>query len=236
MSKHSHDYYARKKPGHDHGHDHDDHAAIEERDEGPPSDFEIMSRAMQELLEEKGVLTAEQVRRRMELFEEELPYRGSRVVAHAWTDPEFKKRLLADGKAAVTEFGIDLEAERLIAVENTPDVHNVIVCTLCSCYPRALLGMPPTWYKSTNYRSRVVHEPRAVLKEFGTVLPHHVTVRVHDSNADMRYVVIPMRPKGTEGWSEERLAELLTRDTLVGVTAPKVQGESRKSKGGSKPR
>jgi nitrile hydratase len=226
MAKHVHDYYAKKKQHHDHDHDHDhDHGPIEERDEGPPSEYEIMSRAMQELLESRGVVTAEQVRRSMELFEEELPYRGARVVAHAWTDPEFKKRLLADGKAAVAEFGIDMEADRLIAVENTPDVHNVIVCTLCSCYPRSLLGMPPTWYKSTNYRSRVVYEPRAVLKEFGTVLPERVTVRVHDSNADMRYVVVPMRPKGTEGWSEERLTGILTRDTLVGVTVPRLASE-----------
>ena len=175
---------------------------------------------MQEILEAKGVIAAEQVRARMEQFEEDLPYRGSRVVARAWVDPEFKKRLLADGKAACTEFGIDLEADRLIAVENTPEVHNVIVCTLCSCYPRSLLGMPPTWYKSRNYRSRVVFEPRAVLREFGTVLSDNVSVRVHDSNADMRYVVIPMRPAGTEGWDEEKLAEILTRDTLVGVTTP----------------
>ena len=216
----SFDYYAKWPREHDH--EHDEHAPQEDA-EGPPSRFEIMSRAMQELLEDKGVVTAEQVRRSMEQFEEELPYRGARVVAHAWTDPAFKKRLLADGKAAVAEFGIDMEADRLIAVENTPDVHNVIVCTLCSCYPRTLLGMPPTWYKSTNYRSRVVYEPRAVLKEFGTVLPDHVTVRVHDSNADMRYVVIPMRPKGTDGWSEERLAEILTRDTLVGVTVPRAR-------------
>jgi nitrile hydratase len=222
MSDHPHDDYAKKK----HGHDHEDRAAVEGQDEGPPSEYEIMSRAMQEILEEKGAITAEQVRRRMELFEEELPYRGSRLVAHAWSDPQFKKRLLDDGKAACAEFGIDLEADRLIAVENTPEVHNVIVCTLCSCYPRALLGMPPTWYKSTNYRSRVVFEPRAVLKEFGTVLPDHVTVRVHDSNADMRYVVIPMRPKGTEGWSEEQLAAILTRDTLVGVTVPRAENEA----------
>ena len=224
MAKHVHDYYAKRKHDH-HDHDHDAHAAIEERDEGPPSECEIMSRAMQELMEEKGVVTAEQVRRGMEQFEEELPYRGARVVAHAWTDPAFKKRLLADGKAAVAEFGIDMEADRLIAVENTPEVHNVIVCTLCSCYPRSLLGMPPTWYKSTNYRSRVVYEPRAVLKEFGTVLPERVTVRVHDSNADMRYIVIPMRPKGTDGWSEERLTGILTRDTLVGVTVPRLSSE-----------
>ena len=218
------DHYAQKKHAHDHGdHTHEAHAPVEDGHEGPPSEYEIMSRAMQELLEEKGIITAEQVRARMEQFEEDLPYRGSRVIARAWMDPAFKKRLLDDGKAACTEFGIDLEADRLIAVENTPEVHNVIVCTLCSCYPRSLLGMPPTWYKSRNYRSRVVFEPRAVLREFGTVLPDNVTVRVHDSNADMRYVVIPMRPAGTEGWSEEQLAELLTRDTLVGVTLPSVE-------------
>jgi nitrile hydratase alpha subunit len=199
-----------------------DHAHPHEQEEGPPSEHEIMSRAMQELLEEKGILTAEQVRRRMELFEQEFPQRGSRVIAHAWADPAFKRRLLEDGKAACAEWGLDLEADRLIAVENTARVHNVIVCTLCSCYPRALLGMPPTWYKSENYRRRVVREPRAVLKEFGTLIPQDVSIRVHDSNADMRYVVVPMRPKGTEGWSEEQLASILTRDALVGVALPKV--------------
>ena len=224
MSNRDFDYYARAPHGHghDHDHDHDGHAPVNEHDSGPPSDYEIMSRAMQELLEEKGLITAEAVRRRMELFDEEFPFRGSRVVARAWVDPAFKTRLLADGRAACAEMGVALEAERLIAVENTPEVHNVIVCTLCSCYPRALLGMPPTWYKSRNYRSRVVFEPRTVLREFGTVLPDHVTVRVHDSNADMRYVVIPMRPEGTADWSEERLAGILTRDTLVGVTVPRV--------------
>src|SRR5918999_1250937 len=222
MTDYQTDYYAAKKHAHDHGdHVHDDHAKVDEHDDGPPSEFEIMSRAMQEILEAKGVITAEQVRRRMELFEEDFPYRGSRVIAHAWTDPAFKQRLLEDGRAACAEFGIELEADRLIAVENTPEVHNMIVCTLCSCYPRALLGMPPTWYKSRNYRSRVVFEPRAVLKEFGNELPDSITVRVHDSNADMRYVVIPMRPKGTEGWSEDDLARILTRDTLVGVTVPR---------------
>ena len=224
MSESTFDYYANKKRLHDHAHDHahDEHARASEQREGPPSEYEIMSRAMQELLEEKGLVTADQIRRRMEKFEEDLPYRGAKVVARAWTDPAFKQRLLEDGKAACTEMGIDLEADRLIAVENTPAVHNVIVCTLCSCYPRSLLGMPPTWYKSSNYRSRVVFEPRAVLKEFGTELPEHVTVRVHDSNADMRYLVLPMRPAGTEGWDEERLSELLSRDTLVGVTVPKL--------------
>jgi len=206
---------------HDHDHHHDK-AKGRDFDDGPPSEYEILSRAIQELLEAKGVISAEQIRRRMEQFEEEFPYRGSKVIAHAWADPAFKKRLLEDGKAACAEFGVDLEADRLIAVENTPEVHNVIVCTLCSCYPRALLGMPPTWYKSENYRKRVVREPRVVLREFGTVIPEHVTVRVHDSNADMRYVVVPMRPAGTEGWSEAELEKIITRDALVGVTVPKL--------------
>jgi nitrile hydratase len=226
MNDHQADYYAGRKHASDHGdhdHSHDDHAPVNEHDDGPPGEYELMSRAMQEILEAKGVVTAEQIRRRMEQFEEDFPFRGSRVIARAWADPEFKKRLLEDGRAACSEMGIQLESERLIAVENTPEVHNVIVCTLCSCYPRALLGMPPTWYKSRNYRSRVVFEPRAVLKEFGTDLPDSVTVRVHDSNADMRYVVIPMRPEGTEGWSEEQLADILTRDTLVGVTVPRAR-------------
>ena len=208
-------------------HDHDDHDHAHDKahgrdfDEGPPGEYEIMSRAIQELLEAKGVISAEQIRTRMEKFEEDFPFRAPRVIARAWVDAQFRKRLLEDGKAACTEFGLDLEADRLIAVENTPEVHNVIVCTLCSCYPRALLGMPPTWYKSENYRKRVVREPRAVLREFGTVIPDDVTVRVHDSNADMRYVVVPMRPKGTDGWSEEKLASIITRDSLVGVTVPK---------------
>jgi len=200
---------------HDHSHD-------RSFEDGSPSEYEIMSRAMQELLVERGVITAEQVRRRMEQFDADFPYRGPRVIAHAWADPAFKARLLADGKRACAEFGIDLEADRLIALENTPEVHNVIVCTLCSCYPRALLGMPPTWYKSENYRRRVVREPRAVLREFGTVIPEHVALRVHDSNADMRYVVVPMRPAGTEGWSEAELARIITRDSLVGVTVPRL--------------
>ena len=129
------------------------------------------------------------------------PALGAKVVARAWTDPEFKKRLLADGTAAVAEMGIPMGDAELIVVENSKDVHNVIVCTLCSCYPRTVLGLPPDWYKSRNYRSRMVVEPRAVLKEFGTELPDQVTLRTHDSNADMRYLVLPERPAGTEGWS-----------------------------------
>ena len=227
MTNPTHDYYARSHHDHDHAHDHDhdDHKVpnpANEHDNGPPGEYEIMSRAMQELLELKGLITAEQVAKRMEQFDEEFPYRGAQIVARAWTDPAYKQRLLDDGRAACAEAGVMLEAERLIAVENTPAVHNVIVCTLCSCYPRSLLGMPPTWYKSRNYRSRVVFEPRTVLREFGTVLPDSVTVRVHDSNADMRYLVVPMRPAGTDGWSIERLAGLISRDMLVGVTVPKL--------------
>ena len=227
MSNTPFDYYAHRKPDHHdhdntHDHDHEPPNPANEHDNGPPGEYEIMSRAMQELLEAKGIITAEQVRQRMEQFDEEFPYRGAQIVARAWADPAYKQRLIEDGRAACAEAGVILEAERLIAVENTPEVHNVIVCTLCSCYPRTLLGMPPTWYKSRNYRSRVVFEPRAVLKEFGTELPDSVTVRVHDSNADMRYLVVPMRPQGTEGWSEEKLAGLISRDMLVGVTVPKV--------------
>ncbi len=205
------------KHEHDHAHEHD-----RSQDDGPPSEYEIMSRAIQELLEAKGIVTAEQIRVRLEKFEKEFPSRGARVVAHAWADPAFREKLLEDGKAACAEYGLDLETDRLIAVENTPGVHNVIVCTLCSCYPRTLLDMPPSWYKSENYRRRVVREPRTVLKEFGTVIPEHVAVRVHDSNADMRYLVLPMRPPGTESWNEEQLAAIITRDALVGVTVPKV--------------
>jgi len=228
MSNPNFDYYARAKQehGHDHNHDHDDHAPVNEHDNGPPSDYEIMSRAMQELLEEKGLITAEQVRRRMELFDEEFPYRGSRVIARAWTDPAFKARLLADGRAACAEMDIVLESERLIAVENTPEVHNAIVCTLCSCYPRMLLGIPPDWYKSRNYRSRMVREPREVLKEFGLMIGEEIQIRVHDSTAEMRYLVLPMRPRGTEGWSEDRLAGLVTRDSMIGVALPDSPGKT----------
>ena len=204
----------------DHSHDHDhDHAPITDG-EGAPGEYELMSRAMQELLIEEGLFTAEDVRAKIEIFDNDYPHRGAKVIARAWADPDFKAALLEDGKAAVASMGIDLEADKLIAVENTPEVHNVIVCTLCSCYPRRLLGQPPTWYKSDNYRKRVVVEPRAVLKEFGTDIPDDVVVRVHDSNADMRYVVIPMRPDGTEGWSEDQLEAIISRDALVGVTLP----------------
>ena len=144
-----------------------------------------------------------------------------RVVARAWIDPAFKARLLADATAAVAGLGIDLGTlSTLVAVENTDRVHNVIVCTLCSCYPRGLLGLPPDWYKSREYRSRAVREPRAVLREFGTELPDTVSVRVHDSTADMRYLVLPMRPAGTESWSADALQQIVTRDAMIGVAVP----------------
>jgi len=191
-------------------------------DNSPPGRHEIMAHAMKELLIEKGVFTGDQLRAQLERIDSWQPSKGAQIVARAWTDPEFKKLLLSDTPKAVREFNIDSGLVALTVVENTDTVHNVIVCTLCSCYPRALLGLPPDWYKSKNYRSRVVIEPREVLKEFGTEIPDDVTVRVHDSLADLRYIVLPKRPKGTEDWSEEQLAGIVTRDTMVGVVNPKV--------------
>jgi nitrile hydratase len=142
------------------------------------------------------------------------------VVAKAWTDPEFKRLLLDNGTRACEAMGIDVPATKLVVVENTPQVHNMIVCTLCSCYPRMLLGLPPDWYKSRNYRSRAVREPRAVLAEFGLRIADDVAIRVHDSTADMRYMVLPMRPAGTEGWDAARLASIVSRDSMIGVAVP----------------
>ena len=218
------DSRARDHQHNDHDHDHrghnHPHDAIEVS-EGA-SEYEIMVHAIKELLIEKGVITAEDIRKTLEFMDTRTPALGAKVVARAWTDPEFKKRLLANGTAAVAEMGIPMGDAALIVVENSKDVHNIIVCTLCSCYPRTVLGLPPDWYKSRNYRSRVVVEPRAVLKEFGTELLDSVTLRTHDSNADMRYLVLPERPAGTEGWSQERLAAIVTRDCMVGVTLPKA--------------
>jgi nitrile hydratase len=190
----------------------------------PLSYFQLMEVSLRELLVEKGILTDEQVNATVEDMKSRGAERGASVVARAWTDPLFKARLLADGTKACQEIGLDVPALRLIAVENTPAIHNMIVCTLCSCYPRMLLGLPPEWYKSRPYRSRAVREPRTVLAEFGLAIPDNVQVRVHDSTADMRYIVLPMQPAGTEGWSEERLAALVTRDCMIGVAVPKVAG------------
>ena len=189
----------------------------------PLTYFQLMEVSLRELLVEKGLLTDEQVREGVEDMRRRTPERGARVVAHAWTDAGFKKRLLDNGSKACEELGLDIPALKLVVVENIPKVHNVIVCTLCSCYPRMLLGIPPDWYKSRNYRSRMVREPRVVLSEFGLKVPDEVQIRVHDSTADMRYMVLPMRPKGTEGWSEERLAKIVTRNSMIGVAVPEVE-------------
>jgi nitrile hydratase subunit alpha len=187
----------------------------------PLSYFQLMEVTLRELLVEKGVLTQGQVDTEVQAMRNRTPDRGARVVARAWADPAFKQKLLENGSKACESMGIQVPGLHLVAVENTPAVHNVIVCTLCSCYPRMLLGIPPDWYKSLNYRSRMVREPRAVLKEFGLSVPEQTQIRVHDSSADMRYIVLPMRPGGTDGWSEERLAELVNRDCMIGVALPK---------------
>ena len=188
----------------------------------PLTYFQLMEISLRELLVEKGVVTEEEVAEEVEAMRKRGYERGARVVARAWVDREYKQRLLANGTKACEELGLEVPALKLLAVENTPQVHNAIVCTLCSCYPRMLLGIPPEWYKSRNYRSRMVREPRAVLAEFGLEIPGRVAIRVHDSTADMRYLVLPMRPAGTDGWSEERLASLVTRDCMIGVAVPKV--------------
>jgi nitrile hydratase len=184
--------------------------------------FQLMEVSLRELLVEKGVLSEQQIGAMVEDMRSRGPERGAKVVARAWTDPAFKQRLLANGTAACEELGLDVPALRLVVVENTAQTHNMIVCTLCSCYPRMLLGIPPDWYKSRPYRSRAVREPREVLAEFGLKIPDDVAIRVHDSTADMRYMVLPMRPAGTEGWSEDRLASIVTRDSMIGVAVPRI--------------
>ena len=187
----------------------------------PLSYFQLMEISLRELLVEKGILTNEQVDAEVENMRSRTPERGAKVVARAWVDENYKKRLLENGTKACEELGLDVPALKLVAVENTPQTHNAIVCTLCSCYPRMLLGIPPDWYKSRNYRSRMVREPREVLAEFGLKISEKTQIRVHDSTADMRYIVLPMRPAGTEGWDEERLAGLVNRDCMIGVAVPK---------------
>jgi nitrile hydratase len=202
-----------------HGHDHG-HSPPPDTD-GPLTYYQAMETAVRELLIEKGIVSADEVRAAVEDMDARTPAQGAKVAARAWVDPDFKARLLADGSAACEELGIDMGPTRLVVVEDRDKLHNVIVCTLCSCYPRALLGLPPDWYKARAYRSRVVREPRAVLREFGTEIADDWELRVHDSTADMRYMVLPQRPAGTEGWSEDRLAALVTRDCLIGVSLPK---------------
>ena len=187
---------------------------------GNGDELELRTRALESLLYEKGLLTPAAVDALIGAFERDLgPMNGARVVARAWVDPEYKRRLLENATAAIGELGFGgLQGEHLIAVENTPEVHNVVCCTLCSCYPWPVLGLPPRWYKDPAYRSRVVIEPRSVLSEFGLELDDDVEVRVWDSTAEIRYLVVPERPAGTEGMSEDELAGLVTRDSMIGVT------------------
>jgi len=184
----------------------------------PNSYYQFMEISVRELLIEKGVLSEDDIRNAVEAMDSRGPELGAQVVAHAWVDAQFKQSLLQDAPSAVKELGIDIGPLQLMVVENTPKVHNLIVCTLCSCYPRTLLGLPPDWYKSSEYRSRAVREPRSVLLEFGTEIPDEVEVRVHDSTADLRYLVLPQRPAGTEKLTEDELAALVKRDSMVGVT------------------
>ena len=214
-------------PHHPHDHSHDDHAPIAEA-EDPVSRFEILEMALRELLIEKGMIAATDIPAQIERTESRSPALGARIVARAWTDPDFRDRLRADPRGTLAaEMGIDTgDLAELAVVENSDDTHNVVVCTLCSCYPRMILEAPPTWYKSTAYRARVVRAPRGVLREFGLDLPADTRVQVHDSTADLRYLVIPRRPAGTEGWPAEDLAALVTRDSMVGTGLPLTPGET----------
>jgi nitrile hydratase len=204
------------------GHHHDDHEAIEDLDD--ITEFEVMEQAIRELLVEKGILSASQIQAQIDDMDSRTPVMGQKIIARAWTDTAYRERLISDPKSAFAEMGVTRldENPEVVVVENTPERHNVIVCTLCSCYPRVLLGMPPAWYKKRAYRSRVVKEPRKVLSEFGTELPDLTKIEVHDSTADMRYLVLPMRPAGTDNWSAEQLEALITRDAMIGVKVPSI--------------
>jgi nitrile hydratase len=203
--------------GHNHPHEEPQHQR---------SPWAARIRAVEELLVEKGVFTREEVKAQVEYMEDRTYENGARLVARAWVDPDFKKRLLSDTKAAAAELGMDASGSiEFMTVENTDEVHNVIVCTLCSCYPRAILGRPPDWYKSSTYRSRVVVEPREVLWEFGLQLSEDKRIAVHDSSADLRYLVLPQRPERTEGMSEDELTALVTRNSLIGTDVPRTGRE-----------
>ena len=194
-----------------------DHTPITAPDSAPGY-YEVMETAIRELLTEKGLIQPGEIRRQLEVLDSRTPQLGAKVVARAWVDPEFRARLLENGRTACEELGITFyDDTQLIVLENTGKVHNLIVCTLCSCYPRPVLGLPPDWYKQKPYRARAVREPRAVLAEFGTVIPNDVEIRVSDSTAIVRYLVLPQRPEGTENWTEEELASLVTRDAMIGV-------------------
>jgi len=200
---------------HDHDHPHEPVTTASE----PPAAARV--RALEELLVEKGVLEREDIRRRIDWLVSRSPGGGARLVARAWADPDFKRRLLADARVAALEVGLDPgPSPAVVALENTEQVHHMVVCTLCSCYPKALLGPPPDWYKSLPYRSRAVSDPRGVLGEFGVELGDEVEVRVVDSTADVRYLVVPRRPEGTESLGEDELASIVTRDSMIGVSLP----------------
>jgi nitrile hydratase len=189
---------------------------------------ELRAMALEAVLVEKGLVSTDAIDAVVEQFQNEIgPRRGARMVARAWLDGDYRRRLLADATAAAAEMGYGgAEGERMICVENTPQVHNAIVCTLCSCYPWPVLGVPPVWYKSPPYRSRIVREPRAVLAEFGLELPDHTEIRVWDSSAEVRYIVLPMRPQGSDGMDEEQLAGLVSRDCMIGVAVPRVSEQA----------
>jgi nitrile hydratase len=204
---------------------HSDHAHPHAPEDAGLGYYDIMETAVRELLITKGYFGADEIRHQIEVLDSRSPALGARVVAKAWTDPEFRRRLLADGrKACEEEFAISFyDDTQLIVLENTEKVHNLVVCTLCSCYPRPVLGLPPDWYKLKPYRARAVSNPRSVLAEFGTHLPEDIEVRVHDSTAMVRYLVLPRRPEGTENYNEEQLAALVTRDTMIGVIPVRLE-------------
>jgi len=232
--QHDHDEHEHGHgTGHGTGHGHHHGPFQKDHDTGPAGAYELLEEAIRSLLIEKGVLTAQEIAAQVDLMDSRTPALGAKVVARAWVDAGFKRRLLKDTRAALSELGIDIGTlAEFATVENTPKVHNVIVCTLCSCYPKMLLGVPPAWYKSLAYRSRTVVDPRGVLADFGVELPKDVEVRVHDSTADLRYIVLPMQPKGTRGWTEAELARLVTRDSMIGtavVAAPSKPASQRRT-------
>ncbi len=212
-------------PTHDDDHG---HAMATAQDDSPPGYYEIMETAVRELLVERTLIGPGEIRRQIEVLDSRTPALGAKVVGRAWVDPDFRKRLLANGRTACEEeFGISFyDDTELIVLENTEKVHNLIVCTLCSCYPRPVLGLPPDWYKAKAYRARAVKEPRAVLTEFGTIIPDDVEIRVSDSTAAVRFLVLPRRPEGTENFSEEQLASLVTRDAMIGVVPVQIPTRS----------
>lgn len=209
-------------------HDGHDHSTTFQPDiKEPTEEWEFVEIALRELLIEKGVFSSRDIADTIEAWEQKTPENGAQIVAKAWVDADFKARLLADGTQTVAELGYVIEGTKLVVVENTDELHHMVVCTLCSCYPRPILGIPPLWYKSRDYRARAVREPRAILTEFGTSIPDGTEVRVLDSTADIRYLVLPKRPAGTEDMSEAQLAALVTRDSMIGTATAKLPDGSR---------